>query len=75
MFSWYFEKSEYVVTVTTGNTELPKDAFVVSGFDVQGHISNDGETLQNIEFILFNLKNVSGKLDFEIKKNILFNTN
>lgn len=57
--SWYFEKSEYVVTVTTGNTELPNDAFVVSGFDVQGQIFNDGEQLQNIEFLLFNRKNVS----------------
>lgn len=57
--SWYFEKSEYVVTVTTGNTELPGDAFVVSGFDVSGQISSDGQALQNVEFVLFNLKNVS----------------
>lgn len=58
-FSWHFTKSEYKVTVTTGNTELPKDAFVVSGFDVSGKILNDGETIQNIEFVLFNSKNVS----------------
>lgn len=35
------------------------DAFVVSGFDVNGKILNDGETLQNVEFVLFNSKNVS----------------
>lgn len=55
--SWYFEKSEYVVTVSIGNTELPGDAFVVSGFDVSGHITNDG--LRNAEFVLFSRKNVS----------------
>lgn len=56
--SWYFEQSELDVTVTPGNTELPKNAFIVSGFDVRGRISNDGQTLQNVEFVLFNQKNV-----------------
>lgn len=46
-----------MVTVSIGNTELPGDAFVVSGFDVSGQISNDG--LKNAEFVLFSRKNVS----------------
>lgn len=45
------------MTVTTGNTELPKNAFVVSGYNVRGKISSDG--VQNIGFLLFNGKNVS----------------
>lgn len=54
------------MTVSIGNTELPSDAFVVSGFDVSGHISNDG--LQNAEFVLFNQKNVSVKNPRLLKK-------
>lgn len=56
--SWHFEKSEYIVTVTAGNTELPGNAFVVSGFDVSGKIASDGQALSNVEFLLFNRKNV-----------------
>lgn len=66
--SWYFEKSEYVVTVTAGNTELPSNAFVVSGFDVSGQILSDGQALQNVEFLLFNRKNVSCNRIFFIEK-------
>lgn len=47
------------MTVTAGNTELPKDAFVVSGYDVRGKISSDG--VQNVGFLLFNGKNVSAQ--------------
>lgn len=55
------------MTVTAGNTELPKDAFVVSGFDVRGRISTDGQALQNVEFVLFSLKNVSNASSTIIK--------
>lgn len=55
-FSWYFEKPEHVVTVSTGNTEIP-NVFVVVGFDVTGWITSDGQ--QNAGFVLFNRKNVS----------------
>lgn len=55
-------KPEHSVTVTAGNTELPKDAFVVSGYDVRGKISSDG--VQNIGFLLFNAKNVSSSNSF-----------
>lgn len=50
----HFEKSEVAVTVTAGNTELPKDAFVVSGYKVQGKV-NDGN--RNFEVLLFSAKN------------------
>lgn len=45
------------MTVSIGNTELPADAFVVSGFDVSGLIPNEG--LRSAEFVLFSRKNVS----------------
>lgn len=61
-YSWYFENSKHVVTVATGNTELPADAFVVSGFDVRGSILNDGEQLQNVDFVLFGHKNAAKPL-------------
>lgn len=44
------------MTVASGNTELPKNAFIVSGFDVQGKI-NDGN--KNFGVLLYNAKNVS----------------
>lgn len=50
----HFEKSEFTVTVTAGNTELPKEAFIVSGYNVQGKI-NDGN--RNFEVLLFSAKN------------------
>lgn len=54
---WQFEKSEYAVTVETGNTVLPPQSLLVSGFDVSGKIISDGQP--NIEFLLYNLKGVS----------------
>lgn len=51
---WYFSKSEYAVLVQSGNTELPANALFVSGFDVQGKITSEG----NIGFVLFSAKGV-----------------
>lgn len=56
---WYFSKSEYTVLVQTGNTELPANALFVSGFDVQGKITSEG----NIGFLLF-----SGKGEHSLSK-------
>lgn len=54
--NWHFEKSEQLVVVSSGNTELPKNAFVVSGFDVRSNIKTDiGQTSQ-IEVLLFAAK-------------------
>lgn len=49
-----FEKPDLAVTVTSGNTELPRGAFVVAGYDVQGKV-NDGNP--SFEVLLFSAKN------------------
>lgn len=51
---WYFSKSEYTVLVQSGNTELPGNALFVSGFDIHGKITSEG----NIGFVLFSAKGV-----------------
>lgn len=56
---WHFIKSEQIVIVKTGNTELPKDSFLVYGFDVQGKMLNDGQSSGDIGFLLLNKKGVS----------------
>lgn len=37
--SWHFSKSEYSVTVSTGNTKLPDGALLVSGFNLIGRVT------------------------------------
>lgn len=54
--------SKHVVTVDTGNTELPANTFEVSGFDVRGSILNEGEQLQNVQFVLFSHKSAEKPL-------------
>lgn len=56
---WHFSKPEYTVVVATGNTELPENSLVVSGFDVRGKFSNNGQTLSNVGVVLFKEKGVS----------------
>lgn len=52
---WHFASPEYVVTVTTGNTEIPAGSLVVSGFDVEGTVvSEGGQPFGNVGFLLYN---------------------
>lgn len=55
---WHFVKAEYAVTVTTGNTEIPKKSLVVSGFDVEGRVHSDGQPFGNVGFLLYPEKGV-----------------
>lgn len=40
--NWKFVRASQTVVVRTGNTELPRGSFVVSGYDVTGSFSVDG---------------------------------
>lgn len=51
--NWHFEQSEQEVVVSSGNTELPKNSFVVSGFDVRSTIKTDDGQSSQIEVLLF----------------------
>ncbi|KAG5674083.1 hypothetical protein PVAND_004070 [Polypedilum vanderplanki] len=37
--SWHFSKFEHSVTVTTGNTKLPENSLIISGFNLEGSIA------------------------------------
>lgn len=54
---WHFVKSDYAVTVTTGNTEIPAKSLVVAGFDVDGSVFSDGQPFGNVGFLLYAEKN------------------
>lgn len=51
--NWYFEQAEQTVVVSSGNTELPKNAFVVSGFDVRSNVKADGGLSAHVDVLLF----------------------
>uniref|UniRef100_A0A1Q3G441 Putative metalloproteinase-related collagenase pm5 n=1 Tax=Culex tarsalis TaxID=7177 RepID=A0A1Q3G441_CULTA len=53
---WHFVRPEYVVTVTTGNTEIPAGSLVVAGFDVEGSVVSDGQPFGNVGFLLYGEK-------------------
>lgn len=53
---WHFVAPEYVVTVTTGNTEIPAGSLVVSGFDVEGSVLSDGQPFGNVGLLLHSEK-------------------
>lgn len=55
--SWYFAKSEHSVTVTTGNTELPENSLLVSGFSLNGRVKTDSTPTIRMGFLIYNLKN------------------
>lgn len=55
---WHFVNPEYAVTVTTGNTEIPPQSLVVSGFDVEGSVFSDGQPFTNVGFLLYAEKNL-----------------
>lgn len=56
---WYFEKADYTVVVESGNTELPENSLVVSGFDVTGRFDISGQLSSGVGIALFKSKSVS----------------
>ncbi|XP_055839331.1 BOS complex subunit NOMO1 [Episyrphus balteatus] len=56
---WHFAKSEHNVVVVSGNTELPPNSLVVSGFDVIGKVDSNGQTFTGIGVALFKDKDNS----------------
>ncbi|XP_030379787.1 nodal modulator 3 [Scaptodrosophila lebanonensis] len=54
--NWHFSKAEHNVVVKSGNTELPNDALVVSGFDVNGHFDASSQLPGNIGVVLYRRK-------------------
>ena len=57
--SWHFSKSEHTVVVISGNTELPANSLVVSGFDVSGRFDTSGQETEGIGVAIFRKKGVS----------------
>lgn len=52
--SWHFAKSDCSVSVTTGNTKLPDNSLIISGYTLYGSFS---QPAVNIGFLLYNYKN------------------
>lgn len=52
--SWHFSKSEHKVTVSTGNTMLPNEALLVSGFNLVGRVAQQSIKLG---LLIYNAKN------------------
>ncbi|XP_055379497.1 BOS complex subunit NOMO1 [Condylostylus longicornis] len=67
--SWYFSKSEHTVVVKSGNTELPENSLIVSGFNVQGRFDNIGQASKNIKMVLTEQKTGKQIDRVEIEKN------
>lgn len=55
---WYFEKSEHTVIVESGNTVLPENSLVISGFDVTGRFDTFGQLGAGVGIALFKNKQV-----------------
>lgn len=58
---WYFEKDEYTVLVEVGNTVLPENSLVVSGFNVIGRFKTSGQLNAGVGIALFKSTSVSNK--------------
>ncbi|XP_037806590.1 nodal modulator 1 isoform X2 [Lucilia sericata] len=73
---WYFEKAEYTVVVEGGNTVLPENSLVVSGFDVTGRFETSGQLNSGVGIALFESKSNSSPLRCSKKelKNSVTNT-
>lgn len=65
---WHFVESDYNVTVTTGNTEIPPKSLVVAGFDVEGSALSDGQPFGNVGFLLYPEKNMTPMLKCSVAK-------
>uniref|UniRef100_U5EYY7 Putative metalloproteinase-related collagenase pm5 n=1 Tax=Corethrella appendiculata TaxID=1370023 RepID=U5EYY7_9DIPT len=54
---WHFLNSEHQVTVQTGNTEIPANSLIVSGFNVVGRVLSEGfGGFAGVGLLLYNLK-------------------
>lgn len=70
---WYFEKDEYTVVVEGGNTVLPENSLLVSGFDVTGRFDTS-DIGSGIGIALFKSKSVSDEIEYpgiSLIKNLL----
>lgn len=56
---WHFEKAEYTVLVKGGNTVLPENSLIISGFDVIGRFETLGQLSEGLGIALFKSKSVS----------------
>lgn len=52
--SWHLSKTEFSVKVSTGNTELPNEALLVSGFNLIGRMN---QPPSKIGFLVYSAKN------------------
>ncbi|CRK90119.1 CLUMA_CG003837, isoform A [Clunio marinus] len=55
--SWHFSKSEQSVVVSTGNTKLPDDALIVSGFNLIGRVTQPSIKMGFLVYIAKGQKN------------------
>ncbi|KAH8252554.1 hypothetical protein KR032_000575 [Drosophila birchii] len=56
---WHFSKSQHTVVVVSGNTELPANSLVVSGFDVVGRFDTSTQLPGNLGVALYKKKGQS----------------
>ncbi|XP_033153069.1 nodal modulator 3 [Drosophila mauritiana] len=56
---WHFSKAEHKVVVVSGNTELPANSLVVSGFDVVGRFDSSSPLPGNLGVALYKKKGQS----------------
>ncbi|XP_037945256.1 nodal modulator 1 [Teleopsis dalmanni] len=72
---WHFSKNKHTVVVVSGNTELPKNSLVVSGFDVTGYFDGSDQLSMDITMALFNRKGqtLPTKCTMQNKQSILQN--
>lgn len=54
--NFHFAKSEIKVHVDTGNTVLPENSLLVSGFDVKGYIMSENQLTDHVGLLIYNLK-------------------
>ncbi|EDW08984.1 nodal modulator 3 [Drosophila mojavensis] len=53
---WHFAKAEHNVVVVSGNTELPANSLVVSGFDINGRFDTSSQLPSNLAVVLYKKK-------------------
>lgn len=58
-FRWSFVNARKEIIVKLGNTELPRDYLVVSGFTVDGQVLNDNHPIENIGIVMLSSDKVS----------------
>lgn len=72
---WIFKESKHTVQVASENKALPKNSFLVTGYDVSGSVVFDKQPISNIQLILLSDVSIVLKI-LTIKGNIflkLFN--